>query len=371
MKQYKAIVIGAGVVGLNFSRFLEDSIVLDKKDEIGKPVQCGEAISRHALGLQNITPRERWIANKVKRTVIEFPNGRELIKEKKQPIGYVLEKDLFEEYLAKESSADIRLNSEVVELEKNKRRWVAVLKNGDKVAGEYLIGADGINSLVRKKIFNNKVTLFPALEWEIELSNNVSVGSMKLFFDNNLFNEGYGWIFPKSKKIVNIGVGGKGDLGEIFEIFLHQKVGLKKQDYKKIKNKSGTIPIRKRKDPLAKDKVFLIGDAAGLAGPIFKGGINQGMFSAKIAAEIIKGKRKNSYKKELEKYFCFKEDLFKFSKFFYSLENNSLNSVSNILNRKKILKSSFSLMIDPWIFKNIGIATKMTILWVFKNKYLW
>ena len=45
MKQgYKTIIVGAGPAGLIAGRYLRDALILEKKKELGRPVQCGEGI---------------------------------------------------------------------------------------------------------------------------------------------------------------------------------------------------------------------------------------------------------------------------------------------------------------------------------------
>ncbi len=58
MREYQTIIIGAGPAGLIAGRNLKDFLILDKKSQIGEPVQCGEGISAGALKKQQIEPND-------------------------------------------------------------------------------------------------------------------------------------------------------------------------------------------------------------------------------------------------------------------------------------------------------------------------
>jgi len=64
---YQVIIIGAGPAGLIAGQHLNEAVILDKKEEIGKPVQCGEGISKKALEIQGIKPDKEWISCEIYR----------------------------------------------------------------------------------------------------------------------------------------------------------------------------------------------------------------------------------------------------------------------------------------------------------------
>ena len=64
-KIYETIIVGAGPAGLIAGKYLADSLILDKKREIGTPVQCGEGISEQALKFQGIKADPAWSSAKI------------------------------------------------------------------------------------------------------------------------------------------------------------------------------------------------------------------------------------------------------------------------------------------------------------------
>ncbi len=104
---------------------------------------------------------------------------------------------------------------------------------------------------------------------------------------------------------------------------------------------------------------MLTGDAAGLADPIFHGGIGQAMFSGKIAAECILNKEIELYEKKINSMSFSSNNLSKASEILYSLDNRVLNELGDILEGKgfsyiKTFAGILKVLSKPRLLKNIG-----------------
>ncbi len=226
-KIYETIIVGAGPAGLIAGGYLKNALILDKKKEIGKPVQCGEGISKKALERQGIKPDAFWINSEIYKMERITPNGKAIGRLYSEPIGYVIDREKFEKYLAQSAKAEIKLNTEVVDLRIAGEYWEITAKNGLVFKSRYVIGADGPLSIVRRKVFpenQKKMEFVPAMEYLIRTEKEFNAKTIKIFFDNEKYKEGYAWIFPKSKNTANIGVDGKGNLLEKFQIFLDENI---------------------------------------------------------------------------------------------------------------------------------------------------
>jgi len=334
--RFETIIVGAGPGGLMAGRYLNDALILDQKKEIGKPVRCAEGISRENLERQKIKPDKNWISAFIDTIQLISPSGK-IIKIGKKNIGFVLKRELFEKFLASECRAEIKLKKKVVNVELENNLWKVETEDGEIFLSQYLIGADGHFSIVREKIFKEKVELLPAIEYLIELEKEIDTSAMKIYFDQEKFPLGYAWIFPKGRKIANIGLGGERNLRERLDYFLEEIVKKEFGNYRFLENRSWIIPRGGTKIKLFQDNAFLVGNAGGLVDPVFGGGINNAMVSGKIAAECILSKKPELYERKIKSLPFFNSNLLLAQKILYSFSNPVLNEIAEILEKKGIL----------------------------------
>ena len=363
---FKTIIIGAGPGGLNAGRFLEDALILDQKKEIGKPVHCGEGISKVSLEKQGIKPDPSWTSAIIDITQFISPSGKKLeIKGKES--GFIIDRVGFEKFLASQSKAEILLGKRVVDVKLKNGIWEVKTEKGEIFKSKYLIGADGSFSIVRSKVFNEKLRLLPTLEYLVELEKEIATSIMRLYFDQERFPSGYAWIFPKSKKTANIGLGGEKNLKEEFSYLMERIVKKEFGNYKLLENKSGVISWGGAKIKLFKNNAFLVGDAGGLVDPIFGGGINNAMISGKIAADCINSGEANLYEKKIKSLPFFSQDLLLAQKILYSLPNPVLDELAEI-EIKSILSTTsvFSILSEflskPALRKNFLKFLKLFLI---------
>lgn len=174
---------------------------------------------------------------------------------------------------------------EAVNYEKSELR----LADGTALQYGFLIGADGVNSVVAKSILGvsfHKHSIGFGLEMEVPLSSGkAALANPEIHF--GLLEYGYGWVFPK-KETLTAGVGGllraNPGMKEIMEAFLHRRFGYLPPG----KMKGHFIPFGDFRSPPGKGNVLLCGDAAGLVEPITGEGIAFAMLSGQYAAESIR-----------------------------------------------------------------------------------
>lgn len=331
----KTIIVGAGPAGLAAAKLLPDALVLEKNGEIGRPVQCAEGMSKEGLEAEGITPDPAWISAVINSVQVIAPSGKVITVEKKE-MGYVLDRTRFEKFLASQSQAKIELNAKVVDIEREKDIWKVKTKDGKVFKSKYLIGADGPLSIVRQKVFKEKVEILPAYEYLVELEREIDPSIMKMYFDKERFPDGYVWIFPKSKKTANIGLAGKGNLAERFDYFMDKIVKPDFGSYQKLENISGALSWGGARNTLFKDNVFLTGDAGALVDPVFGGGMINAMISGKTAAQSILSETTADYESKIKSMPPFSTDLLIAQEILYSLSNPVLNQLAEALENKDV-----------------------------------
>jgi len=154
----------------------------------------------------------------------------------------------------------------------------------------YLILAEGANARISNKFWKDDRLLVTALESEVFLPEE----KLREFkgvarFDFDIITSGYAWIFPK-KDHINIGLGAfpQGKKTNINKVFDEYKAMNGITDAYEEKNRRGyIIPITPRKESYMKQRMLLVGDAAGFADPITAEGFTYAFKSGIEAAKAI------------------------------------------------------------------------------------
>lgn len=170
------------------------------------------------------------------------------------------------------------------------------LENGhvrlDSVAGSlsaaFVIAADGATGgIARLAGWRDGRHLIPALEYEVRVADPVLerfAGAPR--FDVGTVPSGYAWVFPKAAHL-SVGVlttrRGSVNLHRHLEEYL-RIIGVAPRS---MERHGFVIPVRPRAGPLARGRVLLAGDAAGLADPVTAEGISLAVRSGGHAAAAI------------------------------------------------------------------------------------
>ena len=188
-KVFNTIIVGAGPGGLSAGRYLKDALILDQKKEIGLPVQCAEGLSKRFLDEMDISPEPEWISATIDTTQIVLPNGKE-INLYFPGQSYVIDRKGFEKFLARMSQAEICLGQRVVDIEKRGSLWEVKTRQGKIFRSRYLIGADGPFSIVREKVFGQKIRVLPVVEYLVELTNSLDTSKLLIYLDKDWLGTG-------------------------------------------------------------------------------------------------------------------------------------------------------------------------------------
>lgn len=157
-----------------------------------------------------------------------------------------------------------------------------------RIFGKYLVGADGAYSAIsRLTKVSPKTQVFLASEWECEVEDPDMWAQWqhRALIDTRIYPMGYGWIFPKHSGHLSIGWGlptqaGKKLRGMTEAIFeANDILGV-------IKRAAHWIPFN-RGGAISRDRIILIGDAAGVCNPANGGGISPAMESGLLGSAAI------------------------------------------------------------------------------------
>jgi|UniRef100_A0A7C4XLG7 geranylgeranyl reductase family protein len=300
---YDVLVIGAGPAGAMTSQIIAKEgfsvLMVDRKKEIGIPVQCAEYIPA-LLGKEVKIPDDA-IAQRIKGLRVHLPDGH--FYEFSSP-GHILNRSIFDKYLVLDAlkyGARLWLKANFLELDKG----IAVIQYQGrmvKINAQIIVGADGPSSRVSRLI--NKRYNGYVVAYQNELPAIGMDEYAEVYFSKEFFG-GYAWFFPKNR-CANVGVGVKAGYGinvqEVFKGFLQKLVKRGKVIDSPIRVVTGLIPVAGPVLNTVKGHILLVGDAAGQTHPITGAGIPQAIICGRYAGEAIVQALKHGDLKLLKNY---------------------------------------------------------------------
>jgi len=211
---------------------------------------------------------------------------------------YLVDRIVYDNFLldkAKEIGVDVIEGDKVEKV--NLNTCEISLSKGDKFKSNFIIGADGANSIVKQEFIRNQI--IRKEQWNYNLATGLECFIDRKNIDKELFNYpmisfgflkyGYNWLFPNKDKVI-IGVGGliRKNKG-YFKKALHNFISALGINQEVVSEISGhPIPYGNFKvTPIYKNKVILIGDAAGIADPFWGEGIFYSQKTAEFASYAI------------------------------------------------------------------------------------
>ena len=283
MKVYDVIIIGGGPAGLKCAEVLGHSdksvLLLEKKDRFGEKLCAGGLTSKDI----DILP--------IPDTIIEHQISRARLHSLRQssdtpspaPFLFTINRQALGTYqgsLLDKPGIDVKMNSQVVEISDNK----VVLKDGPEYGFNFLVGAEGYSSVVRKHL--NLPVKKRLIGFQYTIPSPDVEPILEIYMDSRRFNAWYAWIFPHEKSIA---VGFCCNPRKVN----HQIMKRKFHDWLAQKNihpgtaKLESCPISFDYRGIKFGNIFLAGEAAGLACGLTGEGILQSLVSGKEVAKMI------------------------------------------------------------------------------------
>jgi digeranylgeranylglycerophospholipid reductase len=298
---YDVLVAGAGPAGSVAAKAAAERglsvLLIEKKQEIGEPVRCAEAITDEGLR-QFLEPDPKWICARVRRSKF-FSPGASLTFSDDRDAVYILERKVFDRELARQAAA---AGAEVL----TKTQATGLIVENGQVCGltgksfgddfsvhvRAVVAADGMES---------RIARWAGIDTSLPLKDMASCAQYHLtdidldsaccefYFGSKWAPGGYAWVFPKGENEANVGLG----------ILASSRVCRPPIDYlddfargrfpgaHMLGTVLGGVSVSGRKAQLSTGGLVLVGDAGRLTDPLTGEGILNGMISGRIAGNVI------------------------------------------------------------------------------------
>lgn len=307
--KYDVIVVG-GRIGGSVSSLIAakndmDVLMIEKRQEIGSPVQCAEGTTYSTFETLEMKPDKKYICADIEGAFVHAPDGRSLnlfeygllegniLDKNSHSKGYVLDRKIFDKHLAIESAkagTEIMVKTTVKNLIiKHGRICGVVAKHPGEtmeIKADVVIAADGVESNMARLagLHNpkNPQDICSCAQYEL-VGLDVDPHLLNFYFGREIAPGGYLWIFPKGEDSTNIGLGIRSSKNTAYH---YLKKYTSKLDATPVELNIGGVPLSGPIDKTYADGFLVVGDAAGQVDPVTGGGIHIAATCAKIAGEV-------------------------------------------------------------------------------------
>ena len=312
---FDIVVVGSGPAGATTARIAAERglrvLLVDKRQELGAPIQCSGAVSAHALSETGIFPDDEFVSTPIFGFAIYDAAGnvtqvdyRSLKPDEyaHKPLGYVVDRRRFDRYLmtlAERVGVTVWLKTEATGYTPGDGDTVELtLKQFGQpisVRTRVVVGADGLQSQVGK---------WAGLRTHIKLSELASCmqfvvdgvetdGLLEIITGHAWAPGGYAWLFPKGHGYAEVGLGvirtmtAHDARWHLDHFMAHSPLADRLKNTRILEIQGGGVPLAAPLKHQVADHVILVGDAARHVNPITGGGIHTALRGGVIAGNFL------------------------------------------------------------------------------------
>lgn len=304
------VVVGSGPAGATTARVAAENgarvLLVEKKQELGAPVQCSGAVSSHALAEAGVPVNDEFVSTPIHGFVTYESTGESVTVdyrgERDEALGYVVDRRRFDRYLmtmAERQDVTVWLKTEARGYARRPDGNVDVnlSRFGEPVTvrARVIVGADGLQSQVGKwaglRTHIRLAELASCLQYVVDgVETN---GLLEIVTGHRWAPGGYAWLFPKGHGYAEVGLGvartmTKDDARTHLKRFMRDSfLADRLADARILEIQGGGVPLAAPLKRQVADNVLLVGDAARHVNPITGGGIHTALRGGLIAGRTL------------------------------------------------------------------------------------
>jgi len=286
-KRVDVLVVGLGPAGGAAAAAAAsaglDVLAIERKPQIGVPVQCAEFIP---LPLGSYAQASGVLQQRISGMTSRLPSG---VEERSALPGLMIDRAAFDQALARQAQAlgaEVWRETRLLRIDAQQNIAVLNTPSGEReIAYRLLIAADGPHSSVAASLRLPPLATVFTRQYTVPLLLPLSDTEIWLSAD---FPGGYAWLFPKGDA-ANLGAGADKrfthDLKQPLDALHRSLVEQGLVGAEIIGVTGGLIPVGGLRAALVLGNILFVGDAAGLTHPISGAGIAAAIGSGELAGE--------------------------------------------------------------------------------------
>lgn len=268
-------IVGAGPAGLAVALNLVEGAdpapfdihVWDRKAEVGT-TPCGEGLHEHRLDLLPGFDSRPYVGALLKGVRVDAPGARTLLLD--EPCATMRRADWLPAIAGHLESAGVKFHLGTMLAE-------AAIRD---LPGDVVVGADGPSSRVARLVGNER-RYVPATQIRIDATDDFD-GHLIFRWDPG-YSKDYAWLFPRGDhtSVGSLAPASRAEYDKLRQLATSYGV-----EGDVLLEESYPIPFGGRTP--AKGRYALVGDAAGVANPLTKGGMAPGFIQARLLADALR-----------------------------------------------------------------------------------
>lgn len=300
-ESFDVTVVGAGPCG-SFSALAAakrgaNVSVIEEHLEVGVPSHCAGHISIHGLKTLGLDIPVDLIENEVRTAIFHSPSGRTLRIECASPVTYVINRTLFDQYLAELATrAGVSylkgVRAESLWMDSGHIRGISARAERQlQVEAKVVVDAEGVHAWLLKKAHlptpREEATVIGAQGYSARMFD-IEPKSVEIYLGSRYAPGFFAWIIPRQDGGAKIGLAAnRGNPRILLEQFVTRHPVASRKILEPLTDVS-FHPIPLGGPPLGTyaDNLLVVGDAASQVKPTTGGGVVFGLTCSRIAGDV-------------------------------------------------------------------------------------